>query len=522
MKKEVFIFLLIAMLSSRIGYAQSPDSTTVKLIFPDQAGWQVIREGTKLEFRLKALGGRNSTYTFSIPSGKVPGVNFDSLGNFSWTPSYDFVDRLQESKSVQMLFEARNKEGETATEQIDFKVIQVNQAPDITELKTLYLQNNVLNTYQIDPAAVKDTDGDPIVFIPITDQMPEGAKLSSKGEFTWKPSLGQFNQLKSKPITLEFIVEDQPAKAQIKGKFRIEATSMDLPPDITLVPNVEKIRYQEGVTIALKFYLSDPNGDDNIKSFDFISEDARVPKKALVQNTPTQYEFIWTPSYNMVSESQDSLTFNLDFFVIDKTNKRTEKIIKVTILDTENEQEKDQNLYKKYRTALVSAWDLLEQLKEREKELKGNLNEAKKGKKNRAIMNASLGAVTGITPAIPTIPTTSQKMVSSIGGTTVMTMGTLEATNVIGKSQAEINEKMNATIEKKNELQAKGDTYARKYALASARRNPTFATDTQDFLALLNLKGTLALELDASWKNNKNATDNQISRTFRDFSPFTE
>ena len=522
MKKEVYFFLLISVLSYQPDWAQTPDSTTVKLIFPDQAGWQMISEGAKLEFRLKALGGRNSTYTFSISSGKVPEVNFDSLGNFSWTPSYDFVDRLEESKTVQMLFEAKNKEGETATEQIDFKVIQMNQAPDITELKTLYLHNNVLNTYQIDPTAVKDADGDPMVFIPVTEQMPEGAKLSSKGEFTWKPSLGQFNQLKSKPITLEFIVEDQPGKAQIKGKFRIEATTMDLPPDITLVPNLERIRYQEGVTIALKLYLSDPNGDDNIKSFDFISENARVPKNALVQNTSTQYEFIWTPGYNMVSESQDSLTFDLDFFVIDKTNKRTEKIVKVTILDTENEKEKDQNLYKKYRTALVSAWDLLEQLKEREKELKSNLNEAKKGKKSRAILNASLGAITGITPAIPTIPTTSQKMVSSIGGTTVMTMGTLEATNVIGRSQAEINEKMNAAIEKKNELQTRGDIYTRKYALASSRRNPSFGTDTQDFLSILNLKGTLALELDASWKNNKSASDSQISRTFRDFSPFTE
>jgi len=522
MKKEVLIILLISALIYSPGWAQSPDSTAIKLIFPAQSDWQFIKEGAKLEFRLKALGGRNSMYTFNIPSGKVAGVNFDSLGNFSWTPSYDFVDRLQESKTVQMLFEAKNKAGESATESIEFKVFQVNQAPQITELKTLYLQNNVLNTYQIDQAAVKDVDGDPIVFISVTEQMPEGAKLSSKGEFTWKPSLGQFNQLKLKPITLEFIVEDQPGKAQTKGKFRIEATSMDLPPDITLVPNLEKIRYQEGVTVALKFYLSDPNGDDNIKSFDFVSEDARIPKKALVQNTPTQYEFIWTPGYNMVSESQDSLTFNLDFFVIDKTNKRTEKVVKVTILDTENEQEKDQNLYKKYRTALVSACDLLEQLKEREKELKGNLTEAKKGKKNRAILNASLGAVTGITPAIQTIPTTSQKMVSSIGGTTVMTMGTLEATNVIGKSQAEINEKMNATIEKKNELQAKGDIYARKYALASTRRNPAFATDTQDFLSLLNLRGTLALELDASWKNNKNATDSQIGRTFRDFIPFTE
>jgi hypothetical protein len=515
--------LLLAFLGMYVsGLAQVQDSIPVKLIFPDQPDWNVIKEGAKLEFRLKALGGSNSQYLYNIVTGRTHDVKFDSLGNFSWTLGYNVVDRLQESKTIEMIFQATNQNGESATEQVEFKVIQVNQPPMVTDLKTLYLQNNVMNTYQIDPTAVTDPDGDPVVFLPITEHMPEGAKLSAKGEFTWKPSLGQFNQLKFKPLTLEFTVEDQPGKAQTRGKFRIEATSMDLPPDIALVPNVEKVRYQEGTTIGLKFYLSDPNGDDNIKSFDFLSEDARVPKKALVQNTPTNYEFIWTPPYNFVSESQDSLTFNLDFFVIDKTNKRTEKIIRVTILDTENESEKDLSLYKKYRTALMSTWDLLEQLKEREKELKTNLREAKKGKKNRAILNASLGAVTGITPAIQSIPTPSQKIVSSVGGTTVMTMGTLEATNVIGKSQAEINEKMNATIEKKNELQTKGDVYARKYALASARRSPSFANDTQDFLSLLNLKGTLALELDASWKNNKNANDSQLAKTFKDFTPYND
>jgi hypothetical protein len=522
MKKQGLFVLLIALFIQVQVFAQASDTIKVNLIFPSQTDWNVVKEGTKLEFHLKALGGSNAQYTFSIPSGKIAGVTLDSLGNFSWTPSFDFVDRLAESKVVQMLFEAKNAQGESATQPIDFKVLQVNRPPVVTELKTLYLQNNVLNTYSIDAEAVNDPDKDPIVFVAITEQMPEGAKLSSKGEFTWKPSIGQFNQLKSKPITLEFLVEDQPSKEQTKGKFRIEATQMDLPPDIAIFPKVDKLRKSEGEAIQLEFYLSDPNGDDNIRSFEFVSSDVRVPKKSLIKNTLTQYEFIWQPDYTFVSESRDSLTIELNFFVIDKTNKREEKRIEITILDTENKQEKDRNLYNKYRTSLVSTWDLIEQLKQKEKELKTELKEAKTGKKNRSIVNASLGAITGITPAFTSLPVSSRQIVSSVGGTTVLTMGTLEATNVIGKSQGEIMEKMNRAIEKKNELQTKGDNYARKYALASSRLQPSFATDTQELISLLNLTGTLSLELNANWTNKKNVTDNQISQTFKDFIPFSE
>jgi hypothetical protein len=101
-------------------------------------------------------------------------------------------------------------------------------------------------------------------------------------------------------------------------------------------------------------------------------------------------------------------------------------------------------------------------------------------------------------------------------------MGTLEATNVIGKSQGELIDKLNKTIEKRNELQTRGDIFTRRYSLSSARHNQAFPNDLQDFIALMNLNTTLELELDASWKNTKGASDSQISKTFKDFVPFNE
>jgi hypothetical protein len=289
MKRISFCILVLVIWLIAPPIVWSQDSTNVRILFPVQEGWNNVKEGEKLEFSLKAVGGTSATYTFSIPEGKPAGAKFDSLGNFSWTPAFDFVERLQENKTAQMLFEAKNDEGEIVRQQVDIKVMQVNQPPTIGELKNCYVQYNVLNTYQIDAGSIKDPDNDPLVFIAITESMPEGAKLSAKGEFTWKPSLGQFNQLKSKPLTLEFIVEDQPGKAQTKGKFSVQATQMDLPPTITMLPNQDRIRINEDMPISLEFYLEDPNGDDNIKTFDFIANDTRISRKALVQNTPTQY-----------------------------------------------------------------------------------------------------------------------------------------------------------------------------------------------------------------------------------------
>jgi hypothetical protein len=158
----------------------------------------------------------------------------------------------------------------------------------------------------------------------------------------------------------------------------------------------------------------------------------------------------------------------------------------------------------------------MEQLKETEKDLKKKYNRARKGKKARSLTNASLGAVTGVAPVIVETPATSKK-ITAIGGTTVMTIGTLEATEVIGRSTKDLVERLNYIMEKRNELQTKGDIFARKYALKSSRRKPDFMKDVDEFVALMNLKGLVALELDASWKNKTKATDENIAKTFKDF-----
>jgi hypothetical protein len=522
MPKLAFVQLFWLTILSAPAFSQAP---SLQLLFPETSNWNVLEEGKSYAFSVRLQGDTTQTVPsapqFAIVDGKQEGMKIDSLGTFTWTPGFNLVDRVQGSKLIQVVFEARAGTGQRVTRPIEFRVLHVNRPPTVGELKPFYVQYNTQNTQQIDPNVVFDEDKDPLVFVPIIDQMPEGAKLSAQGEFSWKPSLTQFNKLKTAPIWVEFYVEDQPLKTRTKGRFKVDVTQQDLPPTISLVPNAERMKIREDATVNLVFYLSDPNGDGDIDAMSFVSDNPNIPKNALKRNTNNQYEFTWQPGYSFVNDPLDTLAFNVTFFVLDKTQKRDERRVQFTVLNTVNEREKDMQLYNQYRTGLVRAWELIEQLTEREQELKRVYNRAKKGKKGRSIINAGMGAATGLAPVTIKAPTTS-KMVSTIGGTTVLTVGTLEATEVIGKSIKDLIDRLNYIIQKKNELQTKGDIFARKYNLKSSRRRSEFTRDLDDYVSTMNVSGLVALELDAGWKEKHKANDDRLERTFKDFSRFED
>ncbi len=156
--------------------------------------------------------------------------------------------------------------------------------------------------------------------------------------------------------------------------------------------------------------MHDPNGEADIASFSFLSENTNVPASALVKNTPSQYEFIWKPGYDFVKDPHDSINFNITFFVIDKSNKREERTISLSIINAVNEAESDLKLYNEYRSSLVRAYDLMEQLKQAEKDLKRKYHRARRGKKGRSLTSATLGAATGISPVVIEVPATTKKL----------------------------------------------------------------------------------------------------------------
>jgi hypothetical protein len=211
-------------------------------------------------------------------------------------------------------------------------------------------------------------------------------------------------------------------------------------------------------------------------------------------------------------------TIEIIFFALDKSTNRVQRKVKIKVLDAENLEEKDKSLYQKYVNSLTRAKAMIDELDKNHADLNKAYKQAKKGKKNRAIVNASLGATTGLAPVALSNDPSSYKAVSAIGGTTVLTLGTLEATEVIGKSKSDILDKMKVNVEIRNQLQLEGDNFARKYALKSARREKSFDVDRDKFLPILNDQKLVTLELNASKPAYEKYSAKEIKKTFADFS----
>lgn len=491
-------------------------SPAQRLQVSDSTGWNALREGSEMSFRIYALDSLIPNFTLEGMNGY--GMQFDSLGNFYWNPSFDLVDRLEKQKEINVIVQAEWKDGRRVRKPLTFTVLHQNRPPVVEDLPVFYVKQSSANRYQIPSEYVIDPDGDPLIFKSIQSQLPEGVVLSSLGLLTWTPSRNQFNNLKNNPLLLEFVVQDQPERAETRGKIRIAQTQLDLPPEMLLVPGDSTFTIKEDERINLKIYVSDPNGDDNINSVGFVPSDSRILGSSLVQNTNAQSEFTWSPGYYFVEEVEKEKKVDIVFFALDKSNNRVQKKVSIKILDTENLEEKDKFLYLKYRNSLNQAKSLIDNLDDNHEKLNKAYRQAKKGKKNRSIVNATLGATTGLAPvALPNDPST-YKAVSAVGGTTVLTMGTLEATEVIGKSKSDILEKMKINVEIRNQLQVEGDNFARKYALKSMRRNKEFDTDRDKLLPIINNQKLVILELDASKPGYKNYDSKDLKKTFPDFS----
>src|SRR6267154_1113590 len=504
------LFRLLSLLVLIPGFAFSQ-----QLIFPDIENWNKVKEGQTLSFQVKVIDP--AVPKFSLEGVNGYGIHFDTLGNFSWTPSYDLADRLEKQKEISLIFQAEWKDGRKVRATTNFTVLHQNRPPEVDELPAFYVKQAIPSQYQISSDYVHDPDGDPLVFKSSPSQMPEGMSLSSSGILTWTPSRNQFNSLRKNPLTIEFTVQDQPEKAEAVGKIKVAQTQLDLPPEIFFVPGDTSFTIKENERINFKIYVSDPNGDDDVQNAGFLCSDERVPKTCLKENTKVQYEFTWSPGYQFTDDAEKSRNVEIIFFAVDKSNNRVQRKVKVKVNDTENLEEKDKFLYQKYSATLMQAKALIEQLKERHKKLEKDYKQAKKGKKNRSIFGASLGAGSAVSSAIVTSPG-DLKTITVIGGSTTATLGTLEAAEVVGKSKNDIMDLIKTETEIRNQLQLEGDIFARKYALKSTRRSIEFDNDRDKFLPLLNHQKLPLLELDASKPLSTKYDAKEMKKTFADFS----
>ena len=489
-----------------------------QLVFPEQSNWTTIGEGERVSFKVAAMDSLKTSLKpqkFSLEGVNESGIEFDSLGNFSWKPSFDFVDRLEKQKEFTVIFQAEWADGRRIRKPVTFTVLHKNRPPMVEDLPVFYVKQGVVNHYQISADYVIDPDKDPLVFKSIQSQMPEGATLSSAGLLNWTPSRSQFIALKGTDMWVGFMVEDQPEKAETLGKIRIAQTQQDLPPEMLIVPGDSVITIKEDERVNLKIYMTDPNGDDDIKGTEFLSSDSRVSKTSLRNNTNTQLEFTWTPGYAFTNDAERTKTVDIIFFSLDKSNNRVQKKVRVVVMDAENLEEKDKLLYQKYRNSLIMAKALIDRLDENQDKLNKAYKQAKKGKRHRGIVNISLGATTGLSPVV--LSGDGSKYVSGVGGTAVATLGTLEATEIIGKSKQDILEKQKINIEIKNQLRVEGGNFARKYSLKSNRRLKDFDIDQDKLLPIINDQRLMMLELDANRTAYPKYETKDIKKTFPDF-----
>jgi hypothetical protein len=160
---------------------------------------------------------------------------------------------------------------------------------------------------------------------------------------------------------------------------------------------------------------------------------------------------------------------------------------------------------------------MVSQLNDKEKELEKKYRNAKKGKKNRAITTASLGALTGLSPIVFINRPDGQKVAAGLGGTATATIGTLEASSVIGESPSDIMSNLNYVTQKRNDILVYGNVFASKYALPVSKRDKGFQSDLRSLSIQLNLQEIAKLELDATWENSKKGTSRNIKKIFKDF-----
>jgi hypothetical protein len=489
----------------------------ITISFEKHKGWDTKAEGETFEISFTASGG-SGEFKFELLEPGFLMENLDQYGTFVWTPDFDFVTSEQSIRSVILKIKVFDTEGNEMIESVPVYVEHVNRPPVVNELPTFYIQYNIDNIYQLNKKGiVYDPDGDSIIFSPVLKELPQGMVLSAAGKITWNPSRRQLNYLYANPIYLSFTVEDYPSGAKSIGQIKLEVSQADLPPEIAIIPNKQSFEIKEDDELHLSFFVTDPNGQEDLMTFNFVTENSSITANALKKKGDWQYEFSWTPGYDFILEEGQKHQFDISFFAIDLEGNRTEKNILVTVVDTENILEKDKLLYDQYRSVLAQAFDLVSQLNEKEKELEKKYRIAKKGKKNRAITTASLGALTGLSPVIFIENPDGQKIAAGLGGTATATIGTLEASSVIGESPTDLMRDLNYVSQKRSDLLIYGNIFASKYALPMSKRDKGFQSDLRTLSIQLNLQDIAKLELDAAWENSKDASARNIKRVFKDF-----
>lgn len=98
----------------------------------------------------------------------------------------------------------------------------------------------------------------------------------------------------------------------------------------------------------------------------------------------------------------------------------------------------------------------------------------------------------------------------------MLTLNSLEAGQVIGKNSQEYSNQIKTNRDLRNQLQLKGNYFARKYALRANRRGQEFELDRDDLARLINSDAVASLKMPADVQ--KVPSGAEIQKVFADYS----
>src|SRR5688572_7836340 len=103
MKVKIVLGLMLAAFSM----------SAQQIILPEGQQWNVVEEGKTLAFKLSVKDSASAKrYLLSGINGY--NMTLDSVGNFSWTPGFDVVNRLEREKEVSAIIEIELTNGNRA------------------------------------------------------------------------------------------------------------------------------------------------------------------------------------------------------------------------------------------------------------------------------------------------------------------------------------------------------------------------------------------------------------------------
>ena len=119
-------------------------SPAQQLIVSDSSGWNSLKEGDFLSFKISSTDSTSPRFT--LQGADSLQIQLDTLGTFFWKPGFGLVSRLEKQKEINVILQAEWKDGRRVTRSLNFIVLHQNRPPVVEDLPIFYVRQSSANT----------------------------------------------------------------------------------------------------------------------------------------------------------------------------------------------------------------------------------------------------------------------------------------------------------------------------------------------------------------------------------------